>query len=176
MRVMEHDTRVAHLKPLLLVFLPLIAGLYMTWTGTSGVFAASRAKSWPTVQGMLRTKELWTRYGSRGGTIYVPLMKYSYEVNGNAYTGEKISTDNLSSNDREDAQDVIDAYSPDLPVIVHYSPSNPANAVLQIGSFSKNLTKAGIGCGALLVGLFFGRASWREFRGDDFYSDSVNRY
>ncbi len=69
MHGMEHDARITHLKPLLLVFLPLIAGLYLTWTGTSGVFAASMANSWPTVQGMLRTKELWTRHGSRGGTI-----------------------------------------------------------------------------------------------------------
>ena len=173
---MEYDDRITHLKPLLLVFLPLIAGLYMTWTGISGVFAASMAKSWPTVQGMLRTKELWTRYGSRGGTIYVPLMKYSYEVNGNAYTGEKISTDNLSSNSKEDAQDVIDSYSTGLSLTVHYSPGNPANAVLQIGSISKSLIKAGIGCGALFVGLFFGRGFWKEFRGDDFYSASANRF
>ncbi len=103
-------------------------------------------------------------------------MKYSYEVNGNAYTSERISTDNLSSNAREDAQDVIDAYSPDLPVTVHYSPSNPADSVLQIGSIAKNLVKAGIGCGALLVGVFFRRGFWKKFREDDFYSASANRF
>jgi Protein of unknown function (DUF3592) len=160
---MEHDARITQLKHCLLVFLPLIAGLYLTWTGTSGVISASMAKSWPTVQGMLRTKEIWMRYSPRGGTSYVPLMTYSYEVNGNTYTGEKISTYNLDSNSREDAQDVIDSYSADFPLTVHYSPSNPANAVLQIGSIPKNLAKAGIGCGALLVGLFFGRAFWEEF-------------
>ncbi len=166
MHCMEHDARSTYLKPLLLVILPLIAGLYLTWTGTSGVFAACVAKSWPTVPGMVRTKEIWIRHGARGGGTYVPLLTYSYQVDGTFYTGDKISTDNLNSTSREDAQDVINSYSPDIPVTVHYSPSDPAHAVLQIGSISKNLAKAGIGCGAMLAGLFFGRSGWMELTAD----------
>lgn len=145
---------------MVLVCLLFIVGLWPAWTGIAGLFAVAQVKFWPTTQGLLRAKNLWVT--GRGNT-WIPLMKYEYEVNGSFYTGERISYDKISADSKEELLEILSSYVPGMPVTVHYKPGNPATAVLQIGSASKNAITASLGLAALGTALLSARLYRRKF-------------
>lgn len=132
--------------PMTLVYLLFMIGLWPAWAGITGLFRVVQVKSWPTTQGLLRGKEPWVT--GRGNT-WIPIMKYEYQVGGHVYTGEKISYDKITTESKQDLEEMTAAYVPGMPVTVHYQPGNPATAVLQVGSFSQNALLAGLGLSAL---------------------------
>ena len=83
---------------------------------------------------------------SRGGTHYLPVVTYGYQVDGRAYTSNVV-WGRSSYNTQGGAEWFLDSYPPGTPVTVHYDPANPANAALILtDSFSWVIT--------LLVPLF----------------------
>ncbi len=160
------------MKPIYLVLLVLVSGAYLMWTGISDMVFTARARSWPTVQGTVHAKDVWIRSGSHGSKDFIPTMRYYYELNGTAYTAEKIRHDNMSADSKTEALDMISAYSVGMPTIVHYDTHNPASAVLQIGSLSRGLSKLGIGLGVLLMGLLIGQPVWKKLNSNNFYTSS----
>jgi len=69
---------------------------------------------------------------------YAPVVEYTYEVNGQTYRSDKISSGWTASYNLGMAQRLIDKYPPGAKVDVHYNSNNPAEAVLETKSRSGN--------------------------------------
>jgi len=160
------------MKPFLLVLLLIVSGLYLIWTGVSGMIFSQTAKSWPTVQGTVHVKNVWTRHGRHGFKDYIPVVRYYYELNGAAYTSEKITHESMSASTKADAMKMLSPYFVGMPTTVHYNPQNPSDAVLQIDHPSRGLLKVGLGMLVLLLGLLLGYPWWKDFNSNRFYDPS----
>lgn len=164
------------MKPFFLALALLFSGLYFMGKGISGVFFTQEARSWPVVQGTVHAKNVWVRSGRHGSKDYIPLIRYYYEVNGAAYTSEKLCHANLSASSKADALEMLSSYSVGMPATVHYDPHDPSNAVLQIDSISSMLVKAGLGLVLFLLGLLAGLPLWRDFNSNRFYDASESAF
>jgi hypothetical protein len=98
--------------------------------------SSRRSRTWPACQGTVSSARL-VHSGTRAG--WKPKIKYSYQVNGVEYTGEKVTFDYLDSYLRKEAQAVIEKYPEHSTVQVLYNPQQPGEAVLE-----QNLRSAGI--------------------------------
>lgn len=163
-------------KPAFLAVVLLFTGIYLMWTGVSGMVFTAKAESWPSVQGTVHAKNVWKRSGRGDSGDYIPTMRYYYELNGTAYSAERIRYDSMSAGTKDEALEMIAEYSVGMPTTVRYDPHNPSNAVLQVGSLSHGLTKVGIGLGVFLAGLLFARPVWKDFNSKPYYNTSEGAF
>ncbi|WP_395745755.1 DUF3592 domain-containing protein [Prosthecobacter sp.] len=159
-------------RPLSLVLLLIFAGLYLAWTGISDIWFTAKARSWPTVQGTIHAKDVWTRSGRHGTADYIPTLRYFYVLNGSSYTSEKIRHDSMGAASKARALQIISAYSVGMPATVHYDPKNPSNSVLEVGDFYGGTARSAIGLGFCLLGVVIGRPLWRNFDRKPYYDSS----
>jgi Protein of unknown function (DUF3592) len=90
-----------------------------------------RALSYATAPGVITLSEIETHPGRHNST-YSAKLRYSYQVAGAKLVGEKYRYGVWSSNDGT-AQRTVAALPVGKPVTVHYSPSDPSDAVLVTG-------------------------------------------
>ena len=93
------------------------------------------AHSWPTVVGVIDGPGHIEQAPSRRGTRYTPRVSYSYDVDGQRYTADRIEA-NTTPDDypRDEAQAMVDRYASGERVNVYYDPDRPHRAVLDPGS------------------------------------------
>jgi|GEM_PF-5606784 len=163
-------------KPISLILLLLISGIYFMWTGVSGMVFTAKAKSWPTVQGTVHAKDTWKRSGRGNSGDYIPTMRYYYELNGTPYSAQRIRHHSMSAGTKAEALEMISAYSVGMPTTVHYDARNPSDAALQVGSLSDGLTQFGIGIGLFIAGLLLGRPLWNDFYSKPYYDTSESAF
>ena len=94
---------------------------------------AVQSNSWPTVQGTVTKYQVNVWSGNRG-TAKIPKVAYQYEVAGQFFTGTRIGVDWFGTDWREDGRILSLAKSVGDPIVVHYEPANPSNAVLVTGT------------------------------------------
>ncbi len=110
---------------------------------------ARRIRSWPAVQGVIRSSEIVQvpiSANRKGNCRYTSLavVKYNYSVEGQDFIGSRISFGNDSRRIRN-ANAITAAYPVGKKVFVYYDPEIPIHSVLQ--------RKIGIGSiGAILIG------------------------
>ncbi len=99
---------------------------------------ARLAEKWPTAQGTITAARIdqerrvqRTQGGTRTSTTYAPAVEYTYQVNGTAFQGKRLSTGGTMSYDYNTAQRIISRYQPGQPALIHYDPADPAQAVLE---------------------------------------------
>jgi uncharacterized protein DUF3592 len=111
------------------------------------------AQNWPITTGTIVSADLsqQSRRNQQGyhDVTYAPVVEYTYEVNGQTYRGDKISSGWTVSYNLSMAQNKMNKYPPGTKVDVHYNPNNPAEAVLETRSTSGNVFM--IAGGAILV-------------------------
>ena len=112
--------------------------LFMIWDNRR---QATRAKQWPTVEGVVvssKAESYKTSAGApnRGGRVklYEPVVEYSYQVNGRDYHCTQVSFGvRVSSQVQQVAEERAARYPRDARVVVHYNPEHPTVAVLETG-------------------------------------------
>ena len=112
---------------------------------------ANATKSWPTVKGKVVGSSVETSLGKKRAIIYHANVRYEYVVDGLTQSSTEISSGDYGSSDPSHAQEVVNQYPVGMEVTVHYSPENPAKAVLEPG-----ITRTAyfvIGFGAIFFGL-----------------------
>ncbi len=62
--------------------------------------------------------------------VNLPAVRYSYEVDGKPYTGDRISLDDIGDDDPR-TTDILQRYRPGTSVTVYYRPDQPENSVLE---------------------------------------------
>src|SRR5687768_4666568 len=150
----------------------LLVGPFFVWKGLSELITASRAKSWPTVQGTVTSSSLQESSGRRGRTKYTPVIKYGYEVNGKTYTGDRIDTGGKSTSSIDFATETLSRYAKGQAVTVYYESKSPEISLLQPGTAAENWLVFAIGLIMTGAGVTGGRSLWHRYRSNDFAPSS----
>ncbi len=131
----------------------IILGLAAIAFGITLAIKGMRTEHWPITNGKIESANL-KEQSSRNGPTYSAEVTYRYQVNGDSYTGNKISVGALSSSD-EYARAILNRYPVGAPVSVHYSPGDPADAVLETGIHGGTWLCFGVGTVFTLAGVMF---------------------
>jgi hypothetical protein len=156
------------MKRILITIACVIFGPFLIWHGLSDLLTASRAKSWPTVPGIVQSTELSTTRGRRGRTTYTPVVKYGYEVNGSSFVGDRVDYGDRGTSSMTDAMAVASRYREGQQLLVRYDPKDPQSAVLEVGTTMDNWLVFGFGLLLSLFGAFSARSLWQSFNSTDY--------
>ena len=113
-----------------------------------------RTGYWPVTDGVIRSAWMKPSSSGKGSTTYKPEVTYTYQVAGVSYKGDKIAIGQVSSSAGY-AQGVLDRYPVGTNISVHYSPTNPAKAVLETGIHGGTWICLGVGTAFAMFGVMF---------------------
>jgi hypothetical protein len=140
----------------------IVGGLVLTAYCNRGLFKAKASASWPGTKGEIISSEIKRAIftpGRRRGTTrkpryYIFKARYQYEVDGEAYSSERVSF--LSTYiSREKYSDIRDKYAAGKTVDVFYNPDAAGEAVLikGVNKYNKNPHSV-MGIIGVCVGIF----------------------
>jgi hypothetical protein len=121
---------------MLLLFGPIVLiGAGLVFYGLRQRIRARASASWSSVQGTALSAEVKEQVVTSGKTHsrqtwYRPTIEYEYLVNGVRYQSNRIAFGNVSSQNEEDAQRLLDQTIKAGSVQVFYNPQNPQDTVL----------------------------------------------
>jgi len=112
------------------------AGIFLIYRSWQSKQKAEASQSWPSTRGQVTMARVQHNVStdSEGDRhdYYSPLVEYTYEVGGQAYTGRTIRFGfNPSFGNEAKAQAALASYPVGAQVTVYYNPNNPAEAVLE---------------------------------------------
>lgn len=109
---------------------------------------------WPTAPAVILSSRVETQTSreyddgqSVTRTTHKPLVEYAYEVDGKSHQGTRIFPGAGMSFDLGTAQGIVNRYPPGAPVIAHYNPVDPSQAVLETEPKGQNVL--------MIVGIVF---------------------
>ena len=140
----------------------LIGGQIFFWGGISSSYKGVKARSWPTVEGEIRTAKMMQTRRRKGGTSYHPALRYVYELDGRRYNGERIRFGDPGGGSMDKAMKSLVRYAPETKVTVHYHPKDPETAVLETGTTSGNMLRITIGAVLSAIGGWIGFSAYRR--------------
>lgn len=132
----------------------VVIGLVAVGAGVWTLIKSVRTESWPVTDGVIESAKIQSHSSSKGGTSYSPKVTYTYRVGGANYGGDRIAIGQMSSS-ADYAQGVLNRYPVGSKVAVHFSPDDPAEAVLETGIHGGTWISFGVGTAFVLVGTMF---------------------
>lgn len=130
-----------------------LIGALLALFGTRTLRRANSARDWPKVDGDITASYIHESKGSKGKTMYRPVVKYAYMVEGKPLVGERVRFGAaVSTSWRSPADRVVGAYPMGRPCRVYYDPENPAEACLEPGAGGIHYFVTGIGYLLALIG------------------------
>jgi hypothetical protein len=152
----------------LIIGLICLGGVFVLFAGL-GVFLiiryqrdkqkAEQSVNWPSVPGRVTVSRVKTHHSTDSdgdpSETYSAQVEYQYEVNGVAYTGDRLTIGMpLAISNLRKVQESVAQFPAGSQVMVYYNPQNPADATLQ----TKTGSKAGLVLGVifLVVGILVG--------------------
>lgn len=118
--------------------LVLIGGLSL-WLGISDMANGWASRNWPSVQGTIVASSIGINTSSSNNrqkaadTSYSANVEYTFSVDGNDYSGHRISFGEYASADRAEAERFLIPYREGQNVAVYYDPDSHRKAVLEPG-------------------------------------------
>lgn len=137
----------------LFCWLFIVIGLVVLGAGVWTLIKSIHTESWPVVDGVIQSTRQESHSGDHG-TTYSAEVTYTYTVAGVSYDGRKISIGQMSSSSQY-AQTILDRYPVGKKVSVHYSPTDPGEAVLETGIHGGTWICFGVGTVFALFGIMF---------------------
>jgi hypothetical protein len=131
----------------------IVIGLVVAGFGVLTLIKSWRSEKWPVTNGVILTATMQAHSGEHGDT-YSAAVTFDYSVEGVKYTGNKLAIGAMSSSTSY-AQSVLNRYPVGKTVTVHYSPANPAEAVLETGIHGGVWICFGVGIAFALFGTLF---------------------
>jgi len=121
--------------------------------------ADAKCKNWPGVEGKVTSSRISERsnydYGTTRRTArYVPVIKYSYSVDGVLYHAERIGNGIYVGITRQAVEHWLKRFPLHATVPVYYDPANPGEAVL-IPTTNGNRVGFAMGIATSALGIFF---------------------
>jgi hypothetical protein len=140
------------------IFIALVGAIGALWSGLAHRRARAlvdAAARWPDAPGKVVGTDVEQRGSSStttGSTYYVPLVRYTYVVNGREREGSRLRFGLTTARTRRGAEAMLAPYPAGTAVKVRYDPDNPDQSVLEPGKTGSNLLIASIACFLLLLG------------------------
>ena len=125
-------------------FIFLLIGSGAVLAGLQTIKKNTLASSWPTTQGTIidSTLERYSKRNDEGNmrAYYRPLITYQYEVEGEEFTCNQVRVTGFSSSTmRSHEEKKLEKFPVGGQVTVHFDPSNPYDALLEIKKGKINL-------------------------------------
>lgn len=136
-----------------LVGLFLLLGGGMLFLGLRGMRAARASHGWPSEPGTVISSELITS-GGRKSRWYHAQVTYTFVVNGQSYTGDKVVFGDPRSSSMAKQQRAVDRYTPGAHVEVFYNPQQPQEAVLERKTGGGSVSRVVMGALLLIMAVF----------------------
>ncbi len=129
----------------------IFIGVAVEGAGVWTLINSLRTIHWPATDGVIQSARAQSHSGSDGVT-HSAAVTYTYWVAGVSYEGDKIAIGQMSSSSAY-AQRTLNRYPVGKEVLVHYSPTDPARAVLETGVHGGTWLCFGIGTAFVLSGM-----------------------
>ena len=124
------------------------------------LMVGTQSPTWPVAIGRMDSSTIETEEsgGRRGSkyTYFVPRVRYSYTVDGKAYSGERLAYFPARTEDRQEAAAVLAHFASSPNLEVFYKPNDPSVSVLLPGLTQDRYWLAGAGAVAGLISLIYG--------------------
>ena len=140
------------------IFVALIGAVGALWSGWAHRKARAlveAATRWRDAPGKVVASDVELRGGGatyNRSSYYVPLIRYTYVVNGQERTGARLRFGLVTARSRGAAAKMLAPYPAGAAVQVRYDPDNPDQSVLEPGRSSANLLVAAIACVLVFLG------------------------
>ena len=145
--------------PLIFAAIFVMLGAAVLYFGARNERTAKQSASWPTAQGRIVESRLIesTSTDSDGmtSTSYKPSIRYTYEVGGKKYQGDRLNRGMGMAYDAGTARGIMARYPMDGAVTVYYNPAAPAEAALETTARGGTVIKI-VGIVLLVVGVLCG--------------------
>jgi hypothetical protein len=121
----------------IIVILTIFGSMFFFDAIFIGIIVAVRRKvaqaaGWPSTLGTVTFSTIEMRRGSKGGSTAYPVVRYSYQVNGQPYQSTKVMPGPDVGG--TGAHKVVQRYPAGAQVMVYYNPANPSEALLERGT------------------------------------------
>ncbi len=136
-------------------------GATVMFNGFNSLLLAHASTSWPITQGMIIHSEIQSSSDS-DGNIYKPIVRFSYQVRGREFRGNKIffGSGDISTGDISYSRRITQKYPRGKTVKVFYHPYEPQQSVLEAGLNKKSFIELTFGALFFLVGSGVGILCW----------------
>ncbi|MEW4455147.1 DUF3592 domain-containing protein [Bremerella sp. JC817] len=119
-----------------LFFALVLIGVAILSYGMIDVVQGYSAEKWPTAKGDIVDARLRSFASGKGGTRFEAKVKYTYQVNGANYEGERIGFGYGVTDSQELPQKIVNKLKSGKQVEVRYNPKRPEDSALIPGVFS----------------------------------------
>jgi hypothetical protein len=130
----------------------LLGGGFL-FLGMRSLSAARASRLWPSTPGKVTSSQLMIG-GSRSSRWYKAQVAYTFAVNGQSYTGEKVFFGDSRFRSRGKPESVVDRYREGAEVEVFYDPQQPQQAVLERRTGGGNTTYLILGSMFMILAAF----------------------
>jgi hypothetical protein len=140
------------------IFVALVGAVGALWSGLVHRRARSlteAAKRWLDAPGTIVATDVEQRGGisaTNRNSYYVPLVRYTYVVNGREREGSRLRFGMATARTRGGAEKMLAPYPPGAAVKVRYDPEYPDQSVLEPDKTGSNLLVAAVACFVILLG------------------------
>lgn len=97
-----------------------------------GVMTQVESAGFPTAPGVVTSAEVEATSDGEGGTNYNAAIEFSYEIEGQAYSGDRVRA-GMTWSSSSSAAETVARYPVGTPVSVFYDPDDPSRALLEPG-------------------------------------------
>lgn len=122
-----------------------LVGCAFTGIGLNSLYEGWQTESWPSTTGRITAHEIDRSTDSDGDTDYTPILRYSYTVAGQRFTGTRIAVMSQTYGTEPAAQAKLDQYPIESQHSVYYNPDDPAQSVLEPGLTFGSYVFPGVG-------------------------------
>ncbi|WP_394561815.1 DUF3592 domain-containing protein [Aquipseudomonas alcaligenes] len=130
--------KVGHIIMMVMMAVFAGVGIMLLWSGISSLKKSIDAEDWPTTYAEVQRVEL-TEDSDSDGTTYKVEVEYSYQVGGQAYSGNIISSGYSGSSGQEPHLQVYEKIKSAKVVEIRYNPKVPEESAIAYGVTRSNL-------------------------------------
>ena len=148
----------------------IISGGIVGYFGIKGFINAKNSVNWPTAKGIIQTSSVIRQEDNgddRNKVMYHAEVLYNFDVNGTAFSGNRISYGDYDSNRPTHARKIVNKYRKGKSVTIYYSPKNPYDCLLEPGIKGQSLFMPIFGIIFLSVGIFLAILLPRTMKSDN---------
>jgi hypothetical protein len=131
----------------------IIVGALVACFGARSVYRAKESMTWPSAEGNIRSSSVAYHSGDDGGGTYHAEILYTFTVDGQTHSGNKVAFGDYGSSNPSHAQTIVNRYPKGTIVQVRYSPDDPDVCVLEPGLKAQAWAIPAFGLGFFTTGM-----------------------